>query len=378
MSYQFFLSYARDDDDLFLRNFYRDLTHEVRLLTPGDVSEVAFRDTESMLLGERWSDKLLHALQTCKVFVALCSPTYFTRHWCGREWQFFHDRLEEYQQPLPAGSHRPALMIPIKWIACSDIPDCVNEYQLSNQELGSIYEQEGLRYLQKLHRDDYVRCVYVIAKTIVHAASTDLLNDSERFCLLKEVPNAFEENRAGEKSDRQPVSIGGPRYAQFVYIVGRRQELSRLRRNVDAYGDLGAEDWRPYDPPVDDSMMLLAQQAALSEQLISDTLEFNEHVADDLVEKIRQAEDQSKIVLILLDPWTLGLELYRMIMRKYDETRFFNAAVLVPWNENDIESESQADRLLNQIKVTLYRQTGATLGLDHGIGHLFSTSPKKM
>src|SRR5262249_29883276 len=84
MSYQFFLSYSRDDRDEFLQRFYTNLEKEVRILIPEQDSSAGFMDTESIQLGEEWSEKLLRALQTCKVFIALGSPHYSTRPWGGK------------------------------------------------------------------------------------------------------------------------------------------------------------------------------------------------------------------------------------------------------------------------------------------------------
>ncbi len=79
MNYQFFTSYARNDDDVYLQRFFEDLELEVRLLTPGNLENVGFRDTTNIKIGEEWSPKLAEALQSCNVLVSLFSPTYFTR-----------------------------------------------------------------------------------------------------------------------------------------------------------------------------------------------------------------------------------------------------------------------------------------------------------
>ena len=360
MSYHFFMSYAREDKDKFLEDFYNDLKEEVRLLIPGNIENICFRDTNSIQLGEEWSQELLYALQTCKIFVALCTPTYFTRPWCGKEWQFFSDRINDYQQNLQEKQSIP-LIIPIKWIPHANTPTCVAKHQDFKENLGDIYEKEGLRYLKKLHSYKYTHCVDIFAKAIMKAIEQYPLSDCKKSDSLKDVKNAFEETLNTNCKLISSIDNGGPRVVKFVYVVGNRKELSRVRKNVDSYGELGAIDWKPYFPPSNNSIMLIAQQAALSQKLISDTLEFNKNIEEELLERIRKAEAENKIVIIIVDIWTLELEQYRSIMKRYDEVRFFNSAVLVPWNNNDSETIKKEKMLIDKLKETLFRQSWRTL-----------------
>jgi len=247
VSYQFFLSYSRCDEDKYLLDFFEDLKEEVRLLTPGR-KNVCFWDKESIQIGEEWPQKLFHALQTCKVFVALCTPTYFTREWCGKEWQFFSDRINDYQQGLQEKSSNPSLIIPIKWIHRSDtvVPTCVSKYQNINKNLGDIYDEEGLRFLIKLHKNKYTECLHIFAKIIIEAIEQYPLSDSKKNCALEDVKNAFEESSKNDCRKISKINTGGPNFVKFFYVVGYRNELSRVKKNVDSYGDSGAIDWKPY------------------------------------------------------------------------------------------------------------------------------------
>src|SRR3954466_15961762 len=87
----FFLSYARSrlrpddgsDPDRFAAKFFADLSDNVAHLTGAALPGFMDRHTAA---GTPWSDRLSEALGTCRVFVALLSPSYFTSEWCGREW----------------------------------------------------------------------------------------------------------------------------------------------------------------------------------------------------------------------------------------------------------------------------------------------------
>jgi hypothetical protein len=89
----FFFSYARADLTDYLRAFYLDLKDEVRHQSGLSEEEVGFRDADSIEPGKPWPDKIVQELRSCKVFVYLHSPTYFTREGCGREFRVIRDRL---------------------------------------------------------------------------------------------------------------------------------------------------------------------------------------------------------------------------------------------------------------------------------------------
>jgi hypothetical protein len=66
--------------DRFVAKFFDDLSDDVRQLTGAALP--GFMD-QGMAVGTRWSDQLSEALGTCRVFVALLSPSYIASHWCG-------------------------------------------------------------------------------------------------------------------------------------------------------------------------------------------------------------------------------------------------------------------------------------------------------
>jgi hypothetical protein len=85
----FFISYARLDAEYpefrnDLQKFIADLEAEVAMALARPRRGVSFMD-EHIQAGEVWTDRLGESLMRCRVGVALYSPGYFTRRWCGQE-----------------------------------------------------------------------------------------------------------------------------------------------------------------------------------------------------------------------------------------------------------------------------------------------------
>jgi hypothetical protein len=92
----FFLSYAhsqtkRDSGVSYERNrwfvkFFEDLSENVaELVSRPAGSDPGYMD-QWIAAGRLWTPDLLNAIGTCQVFVALLSPIYIDRDWCGMEW----------------------------------------------------------------------------------------------------------------------------------------------------------------------------------------------------------------------------------------------------------------------------------------------------
>ena len=100
----FFLSYAhksrgdaRDEGELdyWVGELFRDLCRSVRQqaglpesLTPG------FMDTDRRV-GDDWPLGVVRALKNCSAFVPLYSRRYFADANCGKEWNFFTNRMSD-------------------------------------------------------------------------------------------------------------------------------------------------------------------------------------------------------------------------------------------------------------------------------------------
>jgi hypothetical protein len=171
----FFVSYAHDnagDDDLLVRQFFHHLRADVRLYSTAHPDQVGFLDSDNLRAGHRWSPELVRALANCQVFLALCSPAYFSRPSCGKEWTVFDQRIRDHERHT--GRLAPPALIPLFWVPVPvpALPAAVSAYQHRDDVFGPAYQRHGLRDLVRLdrHRDDYKIFVSALARRIVDLA----------------------------------------------------------------------------------------------------------------------------------------------------------------------------------------------------------------
>ncbi|MCP4545491.1 MAG: TIR domain-containing protein [bacterium] len=351
----FFLSYARFDVDEYLDRFYDDLVREVRGLSKDfvDTQMIGFRDSADIFPGDNWRQSLIDALRTARVFIYLISPVYFSRKWCGKEWAAFEMRLHEYIKGK--NPQRPPLMCPVLWRPTPELPRCATEIQFTHRELGEIYSSEGLRYLVKLNRykDDYEIFLTQFSKRIVDVAKSYVLPEFGPLPPVKEIANAFKVSAPHAETTSAAKLSAGPRYAQFIYVAGKKGELQDVRDDIAAYGEEGGGDWKPYLPACCDEVMILTQEIATNEKFRHEVIALDEN----LIENIRSAREKNKIVIILIDPWTVRLGPYSSVLRKYDKLQSYNCALLVLFNHEDEETNDQMPLLRLAVKDVLINKS---------------------
>jgi FxsC-like protein len=348
----FFLSYARLDrkEDPYdcIGKFYKDLVREIREKTAEPLEEIAFFDERTIEPGHHWPIDLSNGLATCRVFVSMYSPTYFTREHCGKEWQIFQSRLASFERSK-GSQHRPPLILPVLLEAPSYIPiaQFAPEIQYAHEDFPESYKNEGLRYLVRLGpRRDYRRFVTQFSQKVIRAAREYELEPMIPLPDIGTVRSAFHSGKTGAAtaSAGRSAPPTGPRYAQFFFVAARSSELASIRRDLAGYGLEGGADWKPFLPPCDDDVAIIAQGVAHTERLIFETVPLSE----DLIERLRAAKASMKPVVVIVDPWTIRLEEYSALMRRYDEYDSYNCAVLIPANAADEEtSETYSD--LNEV-----------------------------
>jgi FxsC-like protein len=356
----FFLSYARKPADPYVERVYEDLVSQVSLLSGSPTQEIAFRDINDIDVGEEWPDKLAAALQGCRVFVPVYTPAYFQSEYCGKELAIFQSRLDAYQQQKP-GAARPPLILPLLWVSRADLPaelpESVTNMQFAKGELAELYVAKGLRHLRNKSRfrDQWKELLETFARRIVQVAKAHPLDPLLNMAPLKEVESAWRKSRAQAAQAVSPAPQGGtsepphtgPRFVQFVFLAACRDELQPLRTKLDYYGRDG-RDWKPYLPEVVDEIEYVAQGIAQGEKLRYEVVP----VDDQLLPHIRAAEAENKIVVIMVDTWTLQLKQYEKFISGYDDQFFLNCAVLVPWNSSDAEtmqSRAKLEEVLRRI-----------------------------
>ncbi|MFI6758779.1 TIR-like protein FxsC [Micromonospora sp. NPDC050417] len=340
----FFLSYARGDDDVYVKKFFDELSKEVRNLT-GDQPdyEVGFLDVRGIPLGASWSPELINALSTCRVFISLCSPGYFRRPACGREWQVFASRLADHERET--GVRAPALM-PLVWTPMADMPELASRLQYHTESLGDAYRQQGLRQLVRLNRrGPLLRLVSSLAEKIVATAKGYRLPTPAPMTNFDEITSAFAVPVATPRE--VDASTASSRYVHFVVAAPTRTEVAVLRRNGDFYGD-SFDDWAPYRPSLEDPLALYARS-------IAERHRFDSEIAslEDLSERIDRANQNNQVVVLLVDAWVARLAEQREVLRSYDQRNEPTTGVLIPVSSGDPQTDEHGSELVEELLVAL-------------------------
>jgi FxsC-like protein len=397
MSCFFFFSYATGNDpdaNRHKRQFFGDLEARIAAHRSYDNSapKVGFLDAD-MVTGTDWQPELARALQTCRVFVYLQDQAYFNfteRPWCGREWRVFHDRLDEHTGRLPAGAQRPPLMIPVVWQILAKLPDAAGAVQFKSRNLGEVYSQLGLCEMKSRQEFNvaYATLVTNLADHIVETANTHRLEPLHALPDFQGIPNPF-----GPVAPKPPLRAAekrGPRFVDFVYVVASRDQFEqsrpllreKSRRCLDGYDQDGiAGAWRPYYPPIEKRVAAIAETLAYDKDLIPDRIDFG----DDLIARLQDSKNKHRIVVLILDPWTVQLPEYYTRMREFGEQNFWNCVVVVPWNEDE-ETQQQTEILRGVIKELFFglppdvvrTQVRSTKEFVRDLGKAFLTAHQKI
>jgi FxsC-like protein len=361
----FFLSYANNAVlKPFQERFFDDLVEALILEddTLGDEkTRIGFCDREGIQLGDSWTSGLAEALRTARVFVYIQSQAYFSRLWCGREWAVFRERIDRWMQAPGAPASRPPLMLPVLWqpVARNPPADLAKDIQHGHSKLGEAYAQHGLYPLMKLRdfREDYSKFLIQLARRILEVARNHPLPPGDwAWPDFEFIPNAFEVAAAAAGGPRPGATSptphdGGPRHVVFVYVVGTRAEVEHgnWRTNIASYGD-GWVDWKPYFPPIERYVGWYAQGVVRDEDLNYERLDCD----SGLIERLREAEKKNKIIILVVDTWTLKGTTYQALMKDFDERQFRNCCVVIPWNEDD-ETRTRAEELGRRLQEVFRR-----------------------
>jgi FxsC-like protein len=361
MPYEFFFSYTRGNNDEYLKIFFQDLSDEVRGLRGlGVQTDVGFFDQQDIELGETWDKTISNALRESKVMVSVYSPGYFLSDYCGKEWEIFNRRCQAYgdnAQPKPqppAPCIKPVLWIPFK---VENVSQRVRAIQFSRGDPQSISNIEGLRYVRKQigdYRSEYNAFVHNLAKEIVDTADSYSLPDLDPMPSLGQVPSAWlaDVNPAAQPAGPPArMLVTSPKHVRFVFVAADPNQFGNVRP-PDPYLDNGGGDWKPFYP--DMSAIGPFVQHIVSDQELgftSDELTFSAG----LIQEIETAWKERKIVVILVDGWSVNWQQgFQDVLRDFDQRNFLNCSVLIPWNENDPVINSQADSISSTLQQTFF------------------------
>ena len=343
----YFFSYARADATPFLERFYNDLIEAVRSKTGATNMEmVDFMDTKSIEPGKPWPKVIGEALRSCKVFVYLHTPTYFTRDGCGKEFEVIKRR---YIVGHFANLRGASCIQPVYWDGPKypqNVTHDILQIQLTHDAYGKAYNQDGMLQIVRAsyNTDVYWQVVNNMAKRIQEAAEIAPLPPLDECPAWDKIPPLFP---ISSPSPFPPPDLKlnysprVPRYARFVWVVGTREEISQVRdyvNSLERYDPDGiAEEWRPFHPTCKDPARLIATHAAFQARLAYAC----EQVPEDhngLQRLINVAGDDYTPVVVVIDIWSMYCEKYKSVVKIFDKGILHNCAVIFPWNIEDHET----------------------------------------
>jgi FxsC-like protein len=352
MEYRFFFSYTRNNNDIYLKSFFKDLSDAVRdKLGLGPKEDVGFFDERELELGEVWDRSIVAALQSTKVFLAVMSPAYLKSEYCGKEWALFEKRL---RASFPEGATPPVLK-PLIWIPFESVGalESVSAYQYTLGDPHKIQNQSGLKYMFKQrsrYRPHLVELIDALAQQIVDAQCYDLppltevptLVDTRCAFAAPDGPIAGPVQSIDDAVTRWPSAMPpallnlSPTHVRFVYVAADPAQFGNARRS-EAYFANGGADWKPFYPASKTRIHRAVQFVASDDDLdlTSEALPFS----DNLLVDIEDACTRREIVILIVDGWSLhwGAH-YRDILRRLDQRLDYHWCVLVPWNDDDLDS----------------------------------------
>lgn len=356
MGHYFFFSYARLDMNRHVEKFFSELCAEIRSHAGvGDDVDIGFRDNLNIPLGREWEAALLEALSDSATFVALCTPSYFKSQQCGREWFLFNERLSSF--PI---AQRPPVMLPLLWVRNTNLHTVARQVQYATDQLGARYPRDGL--LNWVRRGLYQR-----RTEFVEALAEHIIQAKERYDLppLSRTTERFESaisafgttdavlsapavpdppttmslpSVAVSKGTRRAAAGPGPRPGQkartvnFVVAAGTRTEMRDIRQQTEFYKDRD-RDWEPYPQATPPALVMMASQVALEN-------DFGARIGTiEELPGLRPAiREYNELVVLLMDAWVTRSELKREAVQRFNEGVAARDVVLVPLNEEDIET----------------------------------------
>ena len=374
MSYEFFFSYSRANNDPYLRRLFKDLSDCVRASNGARKDEqVGFFDQKDIELGGQWDSVIIDALQSSKVLVAVGSPAYFKSEYCGREWALFRQR----SMSSAIGGRPPPLIKSIVWVPfdIASLPTDVRAIQLQRGNAQDEANEMGMARLARRKRVGYDNFVHALAEEIIVAGRTHPVAKLASVPALSQVQSAF--NLLPSPNDFAPMTDGatlarsrstentatdlnfdGPKHVHFVFVAASPSTFGAAR-NPEAYFARGAGHWKPFFPTDKRPIQPLLQQVASHDDLLftSDEVPFG----PELLKKIDDARARRQAVLIVVDPWSLHWDTqqqqsaYQPLLRELDKRLDYHGGVIVPWNEQDPVWKSQRDAIIATVRNTFDR-----------------------
>jgi FxsC-like protein len=351
MPYEFFLSYTRANNDVFLKKFFDELSQAIRDIRGlPQTAEVGFFDQQNLELGEQWDNTIVEALQMSSVLVAIASPGYFKSEYCGKEWELFRQRIAA----AAGGQPLPPLIKPVIWIpfTIGVLAPTVTEGQLTFGDPQAIQNQRGFKYLLKNlqeHEGTFNNLIEGLAREITGAADQHPVSRLAQIPRLQSVQSAFVRGGPGGAAGAPAQVPTGPKHVRFVYVEANPAAFGAARAR-EPYVDTGGADWKPFFPDDTTRIHRFVQNFVSGDDLdfTSEELPFGPN----LLAEIDDAWQKRQIVVLIVDGWSLQWNAgYRAVLSQLDRRLDYHWCVLVPNNAKDQDSalvRAQIDAAVSQ------------------------------
>lgn len=339
----FFLSYAHTpswgpdsgDPDHWVHVLFRDLCDHIMALTDlPQGAQAGFMDRE-MRSGDGWPDKLSENLATCRVFVPLLSPRYFTSEMCGREWYAFTERI---LRARATGSGAVPAIVPALWthVPFDQLPDSVRHIHIDRGAFGDRYATNGIYGLIKLNRlrDEYEETVLGLAQRIVRVAHESPLPPG--------TPRRYESTPSAFKPRGE-----GPRRIHLTVAAPTRDGIPHHRDERPYGGE--AQDWNPYHSESARPLPVIAEELIRSLDYRITVSSFDDEDiedADDMHGTVAGKDTPDQPAILLVDRWALTDEERRRRLKAYDAHARPWINAIVPWNRADLQCHSEEGQQL--------------------------------
>ena len=240
----FYLSYARQSEDVFAERFFEDLSDAIRAragIAP-DVA-VGFIEPNAPKAGDAWNGAVADALLKCRTMVCLYSPAYFRSDYCGKEWQVFRMRQELYAERGRAAGRQdaawPQSLKPVPWIPLPSpgtLPKAAADTQYVVGDRDAPHNRIGVkdmirRWVQ--YQNDYRDYMDNLAGDVLATSTKFKLPPLGALPPLAEIPSAFGPQPAAEAPPPQAEESAGAAAAPTgVFISYRRAEAVAYARGL--------------------------------------------------------------------------------------------------------------------------------------------------
>jgi FxsC-like protein len=346
----FFLSYAHgqrgdegsQDPDLWIVQLYEAICEHIRPLADLPVGgKPGFMDRE-LQQGQEWPWRLSQALATCRVFVPLYSRQYFKSQNCGKEWFAFHRRALNHA--AANGGGRVETIVPALWIPMRDgqFPEAARSVQFRPADFGPLYAEHGFYGIMKVRRwrDAYQKAVYLLARRIVDAAQASHVEPEDA---VQVQYNSLHAAFGGDGG-------AGPRDKLLrITVVSQRKDELSADRDPTYYGRY-VRDWNPYHGGSQRSLADHAADLARSLSYTPDVGDLYEHEA-----ALLGGEPPSGPEVLLIDPWAVLQLECRDMLRRLDPLDKPWVQVVVVWNQQDVQLQTDADKIRAALEAALPR-----------------------